>query len=163
MSKPHTPLLPLTDPDDAMLAAADALLSATRMGNRARLLLARSAQVQALHGQALQAVRSQPGGALQPAMALAGSGVQGVLAQSAAEAVVATHQQLAAAAAQARQLAAADPLLARLQAAIDGQAPAQLVVDVQATEVVEAGTHAADSRHAKPAESPTANPAGAAT
>lgn len=134
MTTPHTPLLPPSGADDALLAEADALLSPQRMGNRARLLLARSAQVQALHGQALQAVRSQPG-MLPPALAPTGASVQDVLAQSAAQAVVATHHQLAAAAAQAQQLAATDPLLARLQAAIDGRPVAPQVVDVQATEL----------------------------
>ena len=61
--------------------------------------------------------------------------MQDVLAQSAAQSVVATHHQLAAAAAQAQQLAATDPLLPRLQAAIDGCTPAPQVIDVQATEL----------------------------
>lgn len=134
MTTPHTPLLPFSGADDAVLAEADALLSTQRMGGRARLLLARSARMQALHGQALQAVRGQPG-SLPPSAAPAGASVQDVLAQSAAHAVVGTHHQLAAAAAQAQQLAASDPLLARLQAAIDGRTPAPQVVDVQATEV----------------------------
>jgi hypothetical protein len=154
MTTPHTPLLPPSTADEAVLAEADALLSPQRMGNRARLLLARSSQLQALHGQALQAVRAQPG-ALPPA--LAGSSVQDLLTQSAAQAVAGTHHQLAAAAAQAHQLAAADPLLARLQAAIDGRPAPPQVVDVQATELPpsRAGTaQITDVSDATPAPSP---------
>lgn len=134
MTTSHTPLLPPSAADDDLLAEADDLLSPQRMGHRARLLLARSARMQSLHGQALQAARSQPG-MLPPALAPTGASVQDVLAQSAAQAVVATHHQLAAAATQAHQLAAADPLLARLQAAIDGHSPQPQVVDVHAIEL----------------------------
>ncbi|MBQ0944028.1 hypothetical protein KAK07_11850 [Ideonella sp. 4Y16] len=139
MTNRYTPLLPsaTSTTDDDVLAEADALLSPQRMGSRARLLLARSAQMQALHGQALQVVRSQAG-ALPVASAANGASVQDALAQSAAQAVVGSHHQLAAATAHAHQLAAADPLMARLQAAIDGRTPAPAapqVVDVQATEI----------------------------
>ena len=134
MTTPHTPMLPLAGVDDDLLTEADDLLSSQRMGQRARLLLARSARMQSLHGQALQAARSQPG-MQPPALAPTGASVQDALAQSAAYAVVTTHHQRAAAATQAHQWAAADPLMARLQAAIDGRPAAPQVVDVQATEL----------------------------
>ena len=142
-----TPLLPASALADDLLAQAEAMLSPQRMAGRASLLLARAGHMQALHAQALQAVRAQ--GSHTPARAL-GADVQSALTASASDAVLSTHHQLASGAALAHQLAAADPLLARLQAAIDG-VPSALppVIDVQATEVVTDG-----------ASLPTTSPAG---
>ena len=142
----------------------------SRLQARARMLLARAARMQDLHGQTQANALSHLGApAADAATAPVVTGPQGqpspgrLISQAAGQAVADTHHALQVAAAQARRLALTDPVISRLDAEINGigsllKTIDSDVVDVPAIEMVVNATPDPSVAEAGNGQPPAASP-----